>query len=226
MAVHASLSFKWFLHFRQIISRLTSLCETNRLLLKSISSRDNAVPSGLANFREDTLFFYSPGADKCAASQPAAVNNGFAVYLQRVVACELALIINVAPFRRICRLLRDLADKCVALSPRLTEEKKKRKEHKINRRKTSFACEMMSKTNGRDIFHGDSWLNGVMAAAHRGARACRYHANNKIKDWKQSEEGGWERDWFLSHHFWSIKLYLSFSLLVRLTSHTCFLTGH
>ncbi len=57
-----------------------------------------------------------------------------------------------------------------------------------------------------------------MAVTQWGARAQRFHAENKNTDWKQWEERGW--DWFLSHHFWSIRLYLSFSLPRSASPHT------
>lgn len=49
-------------------------------------------------------FVYSLGSDGSFSSL-AAVNNCFVVYLQRLVASELALIINGVLFQRISRLL-------------------------------------------------------------------------------------------------------------------------
>lgn len=52
-----------------------------------ITNKDNAVGPGANHFL-------------CLA----AVNSGFGVYLQRLVVCELALIIDVAPIRWTCTL--------------------------------------------------------------------------------------------------------------------------
>ena len=59
------------LHFRQIVSRLTSLCETNRAAVSSplpTKTMQLGVVLQTSEALKCALFFYSPGANKCFAS--------------------------------------------------------------------------------------------------------------------------------------------------------------
>lgn len=106
-----------------------TVCNKAGCFFKPITNKDTVV-SGLVSQTSETweytLFPAFTVLDPIYIFPlPAAVNNWFGVYLQRLVVSELALIINDAPFPQICRMLQDLASKFVLFSPCLAKKNTK-----------------------------------------------------------------------------------------------------
>lgn len=103
------------LHFRQSVSRLTSL-HVEQSRQRPTKNLHLAAVLKTSETWACSLFFFTTLNVLPLCS---AVNNGFWNLSHKGgFACELALIINVAPFRQICRLLGDLAaDKCASFCP-------------------------------------------------------------------------------------------------------------
>lgn len=203
-------------------------CNPAGCCFKPITNKDNAVKSGLANFRALRIRYFLRLLQMFCLR--AAVNNDFGLFcLQRPFAHELALIFNVTPFACKHRLFWDLVSNAsVVLSPCLTATEKTRT-HKINSHKTPFACEIISKTNACDIFPGCllaeqrplPWLTEAPALVVRTRKT-------NVPIGKQSEErGGGEID-FLAAFSDPLSFNLSFTFLIQPPkhTHTCFLMGH
>lgn len=184
------------LHFRQIASRLTSLCGWAGCGIKRpLPTKDNAARSSLANFRDlracsfSFFFFYIPGL-YTNVSHASAVNCG--VYL---AACELAFINapRLARMRRSC--CGDWVSKFIAFLNRSTEGK----------HNTPFACAAIpfQRQVVAIIFQGERWPS-VMSLLFCPRRKGNVWLGNNQE----------EADGFTCRNFWSIELHLSPSPLM------------
>ena len=170
----------------------------NRAASSPLPPKTRWFAVALQNFRGLRIcssLFYCFGLNKCCASLPAEVNNGFWCLSTNTGClrtcfnhrCHSVCVGVRAVTRFSVRVLR------VSSSP--PQNKKTNEIHaKQTVIKTTFACETIPKTNDCDVFQVLYWLNGATAVLRRGIRACRFHAENKRADRKQSEETGREGD--------------------------------